>query len=370
MASFETLPASDRWSLAFYVVSLRHRGRDLARGERAFAGGARCRWRRRRRGWPGCRTRSSRPSCAALAPDARARGDRLAAQRAPASPRQPGGTFADARRLLGEVAARRRRSRARARAGRRRLPRRRRAARGVAARARPRARRRASRRRSCELRRTIDAGATIDADAVRRDVARAHHAARRRRGARARRQERAVLRGAGDRAARGLRDRAADRRRCWRSCARAATASRRRYVHLGWLLALPAGALTWFAVGAALGGARRELTEGVLTLVAAAMLLFVSHFVLGKLESRKWLKFLERKTTAVVDAGRWPLLDRRLRRRLSARRSRSCSSSARWRSTRRGARRRSRPARRGRRAARRARLRHAAARDGASIRGR
>src|SRR6185369_1310450 len=79
--------------------------------------------------------------------------------------------------------------------------------------------------------------------------------------------------------------------------------------HLGWLAAIPAGVVTWFLVGAALQGAKRELTEGILTLVAAAMLLFVSHFVLGKLESRKWLKFLERKTTSA--AGRsvhWPLV--------------------------------------------------------------
>lgn len=73
-----------------------------------------------------------------------------------------------------------------------------------------------------------------------------------------------------------------------------------RYVHLGWVVAIPAGALTWFAVGAALSGARREVTEGTLTLLAAAMLLFVSHFVLGRLESRRWLKFLERST---IDAG-------------------------------------------------------------------
>jgi len=73
-----------------------------------------------------------------------------------------------------------------------------------------------------------------------------------------------------------------------------------RYVHFGWIAAIPAGVLTWFAVGAALSGARRELTEGILTLVAAAMLLFVSHFVLGRLESRRWLKFLERQT---MDAG-------------------------------------------------------------------
>ena len=83
-----------------------------------------------------------------------------------------------------------------------------------------------------------------------------------------------------------------------------------RYVHLGWLAAVPAGAITWFLIGAALGGARRELTEGILTLVAAGMLLFVSHFVLGRVESRKWLKFLERKTKSA--AGRpgvpWPLV--------------------------------------------------------------
>src|SRR5205823_13657492 len=78
------------------------------------------------------------------------------------------------------------------------------------------------------------------------------------------------------------------------------------YVHVGWLLAVPAGLVTWFAVGAAVGGARRELTEGVLTLVAATMLLFVSHFVLGKLESQHWLAFLKKKTQA-RSTQPWPL---------------------------------------------------------------
>ena len=77
-----------------------------------------------------------------------------------------------------------------------------------------------------------------------------------------------------------------------------------RWVHLGWVAAVPAGLLTWLAIGAALSGARRELTEGILTLVAAAMLLFVSHFVLGRLESRRWLKFLEQKTMAAGGQGR------------------------------------------------------------------
>jgi high-affinity iron transporter len=78
------------------------------------------------------------------------------------------------------------------------------------------------------------------------------------------------------------------------------------YVHLGWLLAVPAGLVTWYAIGAAVGGAQRELTEGVLTLVAAAMLLFVSHFVLGKLESQHWLAFLKKRTQA-RSTQPWPL---------------------------------------------------------------
>jgi high-affinity iron transporter len=78
-----------------------------------------------------------------------------------------------------------------------------------------------------------------------------------------------------------------------------------RYIHLGWAAAVPVGLATWFVIGAALSGARRELTEGILTLVAAAMLLFVSHFVLGRMESRKWLKFLERRTKG---AAPWPLV--------------------------------------------------------------
>ncbi len=79
-----------------------------------------------------------------------------------------------------------------------------------------------------------------------------------------------------------------------------------RFVHYGWIAALPAGALTWFAVGYALSGARRELSEGILTLFAAAMLLFVSHLVLGQRESRRWLGFLERKTRS-GSSGRAPL---------------------------------------------------------------
>lgn len=303
MASYETVPASDRWSLAFYVVALRHRGRDLARGQKAFAD-AHVALAPTASRLAGLTDAQLAEMLSSLPADARA--DAIAWLRAGASfATAPEGEFAQARRLLSEVAAH---------AGER--PRARELA--VAAylegvepheamlRARDAALCARVEDAFLQLRHTIDAGATIDADAVRRDVARATM----------------------------LLDGAEEHRRNDESVpffAALAIALREgfeialliaallafvrksghpesaRYVHAGWALAIPAGAVTWFAVGAALGGARRELTEGVLTLVAAAMLLFVSHFVLGRLESRRWLQFLERKTRA-SSTRPWPLV--------------------------------------------------------------
>ncbi len=84
---------------------------------------------------------------------------------------------------------------------------------------------------------------------------------------------------------------------------------RSRLVHYGWLAAIPAGAVTWFVIGRAMSGAARELSEAILTLSAAIMLLFVSHLVLGAEESRRWLKFLERRTRAAGQRAQpaWPL---------------------------------------------------------------
>jgi high-affinity iron transporter len=303
MASFETLPASDRWSLAFYVVALRHRGRDLLRGEHAFADAhaALAPTASRLAGLTDAQLEAELPS---LPADARADAIawlRVRASFAPAA----GGTFADARRLLGEVAAHAGdRARAKELAVAAYLE-------GVepheaSLRARDAAATQRIEEAFLQLRRTIAAGAVIDADAVRRDVARATM----------------LLDGAEEHA---RRDKSVPFFAALAIALRegfeiallisALLAFVRKsghpesapYVHLGWLLALPAGAVTWFIVGAAIGGARRELTEGILTLVAAAMLLFVSHFVLGKLESRRWLKFLERKTRA-SSTRPWPLV--------------------------------------------------------------
>ncbi len=81
-----------------------------------------------------------------------------------------------------------------------------------------------------------------------------------------------------------------------------------RYVHAGWVLALPAGVVTWRLAGAALSGADREVTEGAVSLLAATVLLMVSHWMLGRRESQRWLKFLERRISDAGSRGaRWAL---------------------------------------------------------------
>lgn len=309
MASYETLPASDRWSLAFYVTSLRHRGGDQARGKAAFAA-AHAPLAATASRLAGLTDLQLRELLAA-APNPPSPADRDAAVdwlRVDASfAAASGGTFADARRLLGEISANAGdRVKARELAVAAYLE-------GVepheaALRARDPDLCTRVEQAFLDIRRAIDAGdkgAAIDSDAVRREVARATM----------------ILDGAeekqrDDKSVPFLAALAIALREGFEIALlisallsfvrKSGHPESAPYVHFGWILALPAGAVTWFAVGAALGGARRELTEGVLTLFAAGMLLFVSHFVLGKLESKKWLKFLERRTRRSTRP--WPLM--------------------------------------------------------------
>jgi high-affinity iron transporter len=62
-----------------------------------------------------------------------------------------------------------------------------------------------------------------------------------------------------------------------------------RFVHAGWLLAVPAGAVTWFALGSVLGGLERELAEGIAALVAAVVLLGVTHWVIGQATAKRFM---------------------------------------------------------------------------------
>lgn len=77
-----------------------------------------------------------------------------------------------------------------------------------------------------------------------------------------------------------------------------------RYVHAGWLLAIPAGLATYYAAESVLSGMRRELAEGVASLVAAVVLLGVTHWLLGQLGSKHWVGFLARRMGAAVSGRR------------------------------------------------------------------
>src|SRR3990172_6510625 len=70
-----------------------------------------------------------------------------------------------------------------------------------------------------------------------------------------------------------------------------------RYVHLGWVLALVAGLLTWFLAQTviSISGAQREIIEGVTSLFAAAVLFYVSYWLITKIEVRKWKEYIQGK---------------------------------------------------------------------------
>lgn len=69
-----------------------------------------------------------------------------------------------------------------------------------------------------------------------------------------------------------------------------------RYVHAGWLAALPAGVLTWWVASRVLtvSAKDRELTEALIALTAAAVLFSMSFWMISKVESRRWTGYLRK----------------------------------------------------------------------------
>lgn len=70
-----------------------------------------------------------------------------------------------------------------------------------------------------------------------------------------------------------------------------------RPVHYGWVSALVAGGLTWWAATSliAVSGASREVTEGFGSLLAAAVLLFVGIWMHGKAQAGQWQRYIREK---------------------------------------------------------------------------
>jgi high-affinity iron transporter len=70
-----------------------------------------------------------------------------------------------------------------------------------------------------------------------------------------------------------------------------------RYIHLGWILALVMGALTWLATQTVLtlSGQHRESMEGFISLFAALALFYVGYWLHTRSETKKWQAFIQDK---------------------------------------------------------------------------
>lgn len=75
-----------------------------------------------------------------------------------------------------------------------------------------------------------------------------------------------------------------------------------RYIHLGWVLALVAGALTWVATQTVLtfSGQNRETMEGFISVFAAGALFYVGYWLHTKSEAKKWQAFIRGKVENVL----------------------------------------------------------------------
>ena len=67
------------------------------------------------------------------------------------------------------------------------------------------------------------------------------------------------------------------------------------YLHAGWIAAIAAGGLTWWASVSlfTITGAMREVTEGIAALVAAVILFYVGFWMHSKTNARSWQRFIE-----------------------------------------------------------------------------
>jgi len=77
-----------------------------------------------------------------------------------------------------------------------------------------------------------------------------------------------------------------------------------KWVHAGWLTAVPAGIATYVAAESALKGVQRELAEGIAALLAAVVLLGVTHWLIGQLSSKRWVDFLAKRVGEAVSSAR------------------------------------------------------------------
>ncbi|MBM2802156.1 MAG: iron permease [Deltaproteobacteria bacterium] len=79
-----------------------------------------------------------------------------------------------------------------------------------------------------------------------------------------------------------------------------------RYIHLGWILALVCGGLTWLATETVLtlSGRHRESMEGFISVFAALALFYVGYWLHTRSEARRWQQFIHEKVQAGISTRR------------------------------------------------------------------
>jgi high-affinity iron transporter len=75
-----------------------------------------------------------------------------------------------------------------------------------------------------------------------------------------------------------------------------------RYIHLGWILALVAGIVTWLAAQTVLtlSGQHRESLEGFISIFAAIALFYVGYWLHTRITAKKWQTFIQDKVQDVL----------------------------------------------------------------------
>lgn len=77
-----------------------------------------------------------------------------------------------------------------------------------------------------------------------------------------------------------------------------------RYIHLGWIMAVLAGALTWIATETVLtlSGRHRESMEGFISVFAACALFYVGYWLHTRSEARKWQAYIQHRIKNVLSS--------------------------------------------------------------------
>jgi high-affinity iron transporter len=75
-----------------------------------------------------------------------------------------------------------------------------------------------------------------------------------------------------------------------------------RWIHGGWILALLLGVIAWVFSGWLIGisGAQRELMEGVTSVIAVLVLLYMGFWLHSKTESGRWRQFIDHRVKAAL----------------------------------------------------------------------